>query len=1499
MKQFAGSGGGSSPKNQRDTYFSDDVIELVLAISEGQIKGLKDGTAKNFYVGGTPLLNSSGMSNFSDFELTVNVGSPLGELIVPTLGGQSVSETVNTELSQYVPVVRQGTQTDIDWLELRLVINQLVRNSEDGARKRDLTIQIEIKPSNETSWTAPVLYADVGTATTEDEHGLNIIHRDDIASATTAARTQKIYNQATEPNPTSYERSLGAVYGRRVWWVNNFQPKFYANSEFFTPDNLTVDATPGKEIAEFDDSNYIALIDPARQDIKRKIYFWEVGTPTDPRMGDLWFKPSDSTLLWFNGAAWVAGLGPEGAYDPTAGVKVIDQAGLLVLRDKITSAAVREVKIKVDRIGVPYDLRVTKLTKDSQDLTEDRTDVSWESFQEITAEPMRFPNLATVHLKGRSSDQFSSLPELTGVYEGRVVKVPSNYDPVERTYAGVWDGTWKLAYTNNPAFIGYDAVENDRYGMSATYPVTVDPFDIYECGVWCDQRLPNGRPQFTFNSLIQDPQSPRELATYIFGIFGGRFFDDGNGYGRVKIDNDAPAVHLFTKENVKSGTFKYSYTETETRVNDYTVSFKNPDLFYAQDRRRVYDQSSIDTFGRVPDDFIAVGCNNADEAVYRANVKLLSGQTEVETVTFETAREGLYLEQYDIILVSDDTMGEDITGRIVGTIGARTIVLRDNIYLEDGFDHEIILNLNQFELATLPIASASVGHTTRIVEVTQDIPAGLPSQAVFTIGQDVKPYRVMVIGENEGDDGDGETVVISAIEVNRTKYAVAAEAPGSVDIPIPEFPTDLSMIQNARITPWSEVRSGRVVQNLRVEWDPHPNKFVRTYSISSRLNDDQWQFNDQVNQPVFNLYDVRQGQYVVSIQGLAMTGQKTVMAYVDIDLSGEVRTVASIKNLALVNETTVSGQLHLFDDVFADLKWEPGELDPALSSYRVDIYSDTEELLRSTFMGVPLFTYTMAMMRLDGATRQLRVEVTAFDFYGNQSQPASILIKNPAPDAPQVAAERGFGSVSFTWPIDSVVDYVGSLVWVSDEPEIDPTSRDADFDLNGNILSVPVESLNAKYCRVALYDTMGRTELNYSQEVYAQSYQTVDSEPPATPVGLQVSSTLVDGKARIVATWGANAEEDLAGYDIDVKQGNGNFVGYSVVTAHFEFDGIPGEIYTVQVRARDKSSNPSPYTTPETHTAAVDTIPPATPTDLTIDPGFELLWLKWSKNTEADFAFYEIFESTTTAEPTATTVATFKTQADQLSRTGLSAGATRYYWIRAVDRSGNKSAWSARVDATAGGLSSADLTGLITDASFGPGPFSVPNFSILDTLGNTMFASDGEISPNAYINVNSNNVLISTVASNAIVPSIHFVGTFASAPTEVTLGDDWRQNAVYKNSTDGKSYVLTGDPLGWVFYLEDGKSFSVAIESTNGTIFRVGHNQTTMLKARVFKNGAEVTDEIPASWFRWRRVSITPQSPPNDDATWNSLYLTGYKQISVSVDQVLARATFFTDIIST
>jgi len=151
---------------------------------------------------------------------------------------------------------------------------------------------------------------------------------------------------------------------------------------------------------------------------------------------------------------------------------------------------------------------------------------------------------------------------------------------------------------------------------------------------------------------------------------------------------------------------------------------------------------------------------------------------------------------------------------------------------------------------------------------------------------------------------------------------------------------------------------------------------------------------------------------------------------------------------------------------------------------------------------------------------------------------------------------------------------------------------------------------------------------------------------------------------------------------------------------------------------------------------------------------------------------------------------------------------------------------------------------------------------------------------------------------NSLNPSLNFVGEFSSPPTQVSLGSDWKQNAVYKNSTNGKSYVLTGTPLAWQVYLEDGQLFQLTVESTNGTTFRVGQAVTTILKARLFKNGAEITDVTPTGWFRWRRVSAIPMGPPNDDATWNAAYAAGYRQVSVSVDDVAARATFFCDILS-
>lgn len=1412
MKPFSGSGGAGAASSKPDSYFSDDVIEAVLGISEGPIKGLKGGTAKNFYVGETPLLNINGESNFSDFELNVNIGSELGELIIPTLGGQSSSTTVGTQLSYNVPVVRQASHGDIDWIDLRFVVNQLLAETDDGARARELKLQIEIKPSSATDWTKPIIYAEVGTTTTENENNLKIVHRSVPGSVMSAARTQAFYYQSTTPSPTEDERSLGAAYGHRVLWVDTsidaFHPKFYSAGEFFAPDNLTVDTTAGKEVAEFDDTNYIALIDPERGNVKRRIYYWASGTPTGPSVGDLWFQPATSTVLWFNGASWVSTLGATGYWSVTTGNKVIDTDGVLVINEKISSSAVREVKLKVDRTGDTFDLRVTKLTEDSENLDGDRTDVTWESFQEVVSEPMRFPGLATVQLRGRASNQFSSLPDMSGVYEGRIVKVPSNYDPVARTYAGVWDGTWKQDYSNNPAFVGYDLVDNDRYGMSATYPITLDPMDVYEAGVWCDTLLPSGKPQFTFNMLVKDPQSPRELATYIFGIFGGRFFDDGNGYARLRLDNQTTAVHLFAKENVKNGVFRYSYTEIESRINDYTVSFKNPDLFYATDRRRVPDQPSIDAYGRAPDDFVAVGCNNADEAIYRASIKLITGLTEVETVTFETAREGLYLEPYDVILVADDTMDEVITGRITGTTDTRTFTLRDNVYLEDGFEYEIVVNLNNFEIVTLPIAISSVGSVTKVLTVTEDIPANLPTQAVFSIGTAAKAYRVMTIGENEEED---ESVTITAIEVNRTKYADAAERPGLPVVPVPEFPTDLASVTNLRITPWQEVRNGRPVQNLRVEWDAHPNKFVRSYSINSRRNDDQWQFQGEVKTPRFELFDVSQGRYTFSVQALAMTGQKSVVGFVDIDLTGTVREVAAVKNLTLVNQSGTSGSLHLFEDVLAQFKWEPGDENPALSVYQVRIYDSSETLLRTLTVGEPNFTYTQQMMRVDSATRQFKVQVIAQDLHGNTSDPTTILVKNPAPAAPALAVNPGFGMVEAVWATD-VVDYVGTLVWVANAPGIDPSSRPADYDLKDGHITIPTDPDEACYVRVALYDTLGKTELNYSAEIFAQAFSEVDTDAPATPTGLTVNSIveqLTNGQQQIklTATCTANTEDDLAGYLFEIKEGTGNYVGFSTNTPVFSWFVKPGVSYTVRVTAFDKAGNKSAPSAGVLHTASKDTTPPAPPTAVTAVGGIDGIFLGWTPPADADLAYIEIYENTTNNSGTATLIQ--KAPGRAFVRSSIGQNVTRYYWLKAVDTSGNKSAFTAVVSATTSEVAEDDqftfdgvifkpndgatnkLTWTGGSISYGPGGVAPTTKTI--SAGFVTWASG-----TVYVYYVKGNTALSNTTNLATVYGSGgtIMGVYKGGTSfQLVEGDAWLDGAKLLAQTVGANQLVTGSAV--------------------------------------------------------------------------------------------------------
>lgn len=455
-----------------------------------------------------------------------------------------------------------------------------------------------------------------------------------------------------------------------------------------------------------------------------------------------------------------------------------DPSGNFILTGKVTSATVQEFRINVEPIDEPYEIRVTKKTKEPN-VDGAYNNISWESFQEGFITANEHPHTAMAHICLTYSDQLSSIPAFYGIYKLLRIRVPSNYNPITREYTGAWDGTFKIAWSDNPAWCLYDFVMNDRYGCNAFSEVVLDKWDCYEAGQWCDELVSNGHggtePRYTCNLVHYDATNGREFAAYLAATFNGVLTEPSTGYLRLFVEKDADAVFLFTPENVTEEGFSYSFTAPETRYNDIKVSFTNPSLNWEADVRRVYNQEDIDENGRVTYDFIAVGCIREGEAMRRAYYKLITSLTEKTTVTFTTNRQALCLTNFDIILVADPVLGYSLPGRIKSiSVDRKTIYLRDSIYLEAGIPYKMQINLPD-QLYETELDPLSGTGSIKEFTVRDALPENLPELAAFTIsGSDrsgtPKPFRIMSISENQGNP---DTITITALELNRNKWEAA------------------------------------------------------------------------------------------------------------------------------------------------------------------------------------------------------------------------------------------------------------------------------------------------------------------------------------------------------------------------------------------------------------------------------------------------------------------------------------------------------------------------------------------------------------------------------------------------------------------------------------------------------------------------------------------------------------------------------------------------------
>ncbi|WP_337241767.1 host specificity protein J [Proteus faecis] len=401
----------------------------------------------------------------------------------------------------------------------------------------------------------------------------------------------------------------------------------------------------------------------------------------------------------------------------------------------------------------PFQIRVSRITEDSKsDLLKNGT--VWASYTEITDAKFSYPNSAVVGMKIDKS-QYGDTPNRTYHIKGMIIQVPDNYDPETRTYTGIWSGRFKPAWTNNPAWVFYDLVTNERYGIGEMIgSFGVDKFALYAIARYCDELVDDGfgnkEPRFTFNAYITSQRKAKEVLDDLASVFRGMPLWDGQ---QLTCFQDRPSdpVWTYTNSNVIDGKFKYTSTAKSARHNAIEVSWINPSNGWSEEREFIQDDNLIQRFGGVNVKKVtAFGCTSRGQAHRVGKWILQTEKLEKDSVTFTTGREGINCISGDIIEVADDSFaGVKVGGRVL-SVNDRSIVIDAPIEwkYDDKGTFSFLGASGKFE--KIEIQSIDGEAVT-----LREIPNGLKQYGVFSISKSTlttRLFRVISIAEdNEGN----------------------------------------------------------------------------------------------------------------------------------------------------------------------------------------------------------------------------------------------------------------------------------------------------------------------------------------------------------------------------------------------------------------------------------------------------------------------------------------------------------------------------------------------------------------------------------------------------------------------------------------------------------------------------------------------------------------------------------------------------------------------------
>ena len=530
---------------------------------------------------------------------------------------------------------------------------------------------------------------------------------------------------------------------------------------------------------------------------------------------------------------------------------------------KTTSGYERSHRIDLPQAGSTWTIRLRKITSDANSAKIGDT-MTLQSFTEVIDAKLRYPNTALLYIEFDSSQFNGSIPQISCEPRGRVIRVPDTYDPETRTYSGTWTGAFKWAWTDNPAWIFYDLVVSDRFGLGHRLSAAnIDKWTLYQVAQYCDQRVPDGKggsgtePRYTCNVYIQDRNDAYTVLRDFAAIFRGMTYWGGNQIVAL-ADMPRDVDYSYTRANVIDGRFTYSSSTTKSRYTTALVSWSDPDNAYADAMEPVFEQSLVARYGFNQLEMTAIGCTRQSEANRKGRWGILTNNKD-RVVSFDVGLDGNIPQPGYIIAVADELLSGKVMGGRISEVNGRVIRL-DRVPDATAGDR-LILNLPSGASQSRTIQAVN-GESVTVTTTYSETPQ---PEAVWLVESNelyAQQYRVVSVSDNNNG-----TFSITAAFHDPDKYAridtgaIIDQRPISV---IP--PGNQSAPANIVISSFSVVQQNISVETMRVSWDQAKNAIA--YEAQWRRNDGNWVNMPRSSTTSFDVPGIYAGRYLVRVRAI-------------------------------------------------------------------------------------------------------------------------------------------------------------------------------------------------------------------------------------------------------------------------------------------------------------------------------------------------------------------------------------------------------------------------------------------------------------------------------------------------------------------------------------------------------------------------------------------------------------------------------------------------------